>query len=76
MKIQWANVKTSVAKAVLSLAKVTSSASAWLMFFGLCGPALIIAGIYILLGLGWALVAGGLACLVIAWLIAKGVANA
>lgn len=38
----------------------------------LCGFALAVAGVYVLLGLGWALLAGGGAFLLIAGFVRKG----
>lgn len=38
----------------------------------LCGFAVAVGGVYVLLGLGWALLAGGAALLIIAGFIRKG----
>lgn len=76
MKAMWTQIVARFIKCFATLAKGAASASVWLMFFGLGGPALIIAGVYILLGLGWAFVVGGVACIAIANLIAKGIAHA
>ena len=42
------------------------------IFCALCGFVLAVAGVYVLLGLGWALLAGGGALLFIAGFVRKG----
>jgi len=42
------------------------------IMIALCGFAVVVAGVYVLLGLGWALLAGGASLLLIAGFVRKG----
>lgn len=52
--------------------------SALIIFYiaALAGLGLLVAGVYILLGLGFSLLAGGIACLAFAVFIQRGLVNA
>lgn len=55
--------------------RLAASAVVWLLAFGLLGLGSIVAGVAVLCGLGFALIAGGVAFLVVAAFIKRGLAN-
>lgn len=57
------------------LAAVASSAFAWFLLCGLVGLSQLVVGVHVLFGLGWGLVASGLACLVAASFIQRGLSR-
>lgn len=57
------------------VAGIVSAALTWFVVAALIGIGLIIGGVNMLFGEGWALIAGGVACLAAAWLMAKGLTN-
>jgi hypothetical protein len=63
-------------RATLAVAgSVLASAVVWGWAFGFSGVGLIVAGVYVILGTGSALIAGGAACLILAVFIFRGVRN-
>lgn len=51
------------------------SALLWFLLLALAGACLVVAGVYLLAGLGWGLVAGGVLCLVAASFIRRGMTD-
>jgi hypothetical protein len=57
------------------MARVAVSAWTWLALLSIGGFALIIAAIHVLFGLGWALLASGVALLVMACFVIRGLSH-
>jgi len=60
------------ARAAVLLAIAAASALAWFLLLGLAGAGLIVAGVAILFGNGWALIVGGVVLLLGAAFVRKG----
>ena len=65
----------AVASAWALLVAIAASALTWMLVLGAAGFVLIVAGVYILAGIGWAFIAGGVACLVLAYFVHRGVTD-
>lgn len=52
------------------------SAILWFVLLGLAGIGLVVGGVYLLAGLPWALIAGGVFLLLVTALVGKGMNNA
>jgi len=63
------------AGAAAALAKVFSAA-VWFALFLVAGAGLVLAGIFMMLGLGWTLFVGGVLCMVAAALVLVGMTRA
>lgn len=69
-------VKTSrMARAILAAAAAAVSPVLWFYLVLLAGLALVVAGVAVLVGLGWAMIAAGACCLLVAYFIFRGVTN-
>lgn len=69
------SVKAGAAKAGAHLVRLAASAVVWLLACGLLGLGFIVAGVAVLYGLGFALIAAGVAFLVAATFIKQGLVN-
>ncbi|MFL1404193.1 hypothetical protein ACJO2E_02465 [Marinobacter sp. M1N3S26] len=54
---------------------VLQAAITWILLFGLSGASLLVAGVYLLYGLPWALISGACCCLLFSFLIMRGVSR-
>tara|TARA_R110000751_G_scaffold160296_3_gene265973 strand:- start:9 stop:242 length:234 start_codon:yes stop_codon:yes gene_type:complete len=64
------------ALALLSaVASILSSQFTWLILFALCGAFGVSSGVYMLHGLGWALIAAGFFSMLFSIVIFRGIAN-
>jgi len=52
------------------------SATAWLVLLTLAGMGLLVAGVFVLAGFGWSLLAGGVICIALAVMVGKGLTRA
>jgi hypothetical protein len=59
----------------VSVGSFISSAMTWFILLSIAGFSLIVAAIYILFGLGWALLACGIVLLLFAGFVMRGLAN-
>jgi hypothetical protein len=55
---------------------VLTSAVLWFCVLTAAGLAALIAGVYVLAGFGWMLIAGGVSLLAVAWFLRLGIAHA
>lgn len=76
MRIKFPRVVVGVVRNAGALAvRLVASAVVWLLTFGVLGFALLVSGVGVLYGAGWALIAGGVACLAAAAFIKQGLTN-
>ena len=60
---------------IAALSGVAASAVVWMLATALLGIGLIVCGVYVLAGFGWALIAGGASALGVAMFIRKGLTD-
>lgn len=59
--------------AIALLVLVLVSALTWFVTAASTGIGLVIAGVQLVFGTGWALIAGGIAALAVSWFISRGI---
>lgn len=76
MRIKFPGLVVVIVRNAGALAvRLAVSAVVWLLIFGVLGLALLVSGVGVLYGAGWALIAGGVACLAAAAFIKQGLTN-
>lgn len=74
-KAAFAHLKREAGKTFSMLAALFASAVLWFLVLTGCGALLLVAGIFVLAGLGWSLIAGGALCVMAASFVRKGIAG-
>lgn len=69
------SVKRAALALLSAMASILSSQFTWLILFALSGATGVSAGIYILHGLGWALISAGFFSMLFSIVIFRGIAN-
>jgi len=69
------SVQARIVNAARRVVAAGLSAFLWFLLMGAAGMALVIAGVFVLLGFGWALIAAGAFLLFTAALIGRGMTN-
>lgn len=65
----------AVRDALASFGTYLADAIVWFLLLLAAGAAMLVAGVYLIVGIGWALIAGGLLCICAASFIRKGMTD-
>lgn len=68
-------VLAALARVIAQSASVFASAVLWFLLTGVAGVAVLVVGVFVLAGSGWACIAGGAALVLISALIARGMSH-